>query len=257
MNKIRNQKPRNWIFLRGLTRHSGHWHEFKTIFKKHFPQDEIELLDLRGNGDLAFSSSYFSIAENVRDLRSRSDFLRNQKSVHLLSISMGAMIATEWAHHYPEEIQGAVLINTSDRDSSRFYQRLQTSSWPQILSAIQNHQDPVKKELGIIDLTTELISQKTKEELAICFSKMPATSFKNFLKQLFAASQYRFPENKPKTEILILSGRQDKLVSSTCSELLAKKWTLQAHAHPTAGHDLSLDCPDWICEQIQTWLSLT
>ena len=41
-----------WIFLRGLTRESGHWGTFTAQFEKAMPGCEVVALDLPGNGSL-------------------------------------------------------------------------------------------------------------------------------------------------------------------------------------------------------------
>ena len=249
---------RKWIFLRGLARSSSHWGSFLDQFKKDFPQDEIELIDLRGNGDLLHSPSWLSIEDNVRDLRARSRFIQSGCSVHLLSISLGSMIATEWSRKFPEEIEGAVLINTSDRGTASFFHRMRLRNIRHFLSILKNPQQSVASEKIILEMTTNFPgTEMVIEEWADIFSKLAPTSRLNFIRQIIAAARYKFPEHKPKTEILILCGGKDKLVNPICSERIAKMWTLTTHRHPTGGHDLPLEVGDWVCEQIANWLKET
>jgi pimeloyl-ACP methyl ester carboxylesterase len=244
---------RHWIFLRGLARNSDHWGPFKVAFQSHFPQDKIELLDLRGNGSLAHSPSYASIADNVRDLRARSHFLQEGRKVSLLSISMGAMIASEWARRHSDEVQELVLINTSERGSSKFWERLRPFSYPRLAKILLHQETSPEIELDILKITSHLAD---KEKWSKIFAKSPSTTRMNFAKQIFAASRYEFPRHKPKTDVLILNSAKDRLVHPSCSENIAHLWHLRVHTHPTAGHDLPLDAPDWICDEIARWHSL-
>lgn len=248
-----NSSLRKWIFLRGLGRHSGHWGPFLDQFKKDFPQDEFELLDLRGNGTLAHSPSWLNIEDNVRDLRARSRWIHDGQSVYIMSISLGAMIATEWARKYPEEIEGIVLMNTSDRGTASFFERMRLRNIYRFLPLLLKGVNSPGVEKKILEMTTTMPGL---EQWADIFSKMKPTARKNFIKQIIAASRYKFPEHKPKTEVLILCGDKDPLVNPVCSKRIAKMWTLTPHCHPTAGHDLTLQEPDWVSEQLKNWLEI-
>lgn len=247
------KETRKWIFIRGLARHSGHWGPFVDQFKNTFPEDEIELLDLRGNGQLAHSPSCTSIADNVRDLRARSKWIKAGHAVHLMTISLGSMIGTEWATLFPQEISGLVTINTSDKGNSSFFERMRPQNYLRIVHILKNPKDAPMIENEILQMTTNHLEHIN--EWAIDFSKLPKTSTSNFFRQIFAASQYEFPEHKPKTEVLILCSEGDQLVNPICTKRIAEMWTLKAHVHPTAGHDLTLEDPAWACQEIKNWLS--
>ena len=242
---------RNWIFLRGLARSSSHWGSFIEKFKQAFPDDEIELMDLRGNGSLAFSPSWISVEDNVRDLRSRSKFVSDGRQIHLMSISLGAMVATEWSRKFPEEIEGVILINTSDRGTASFFHRMRLRNVRHFLQILKNPENNLASEKQILEMTT---SMPGMEQWADIFSKLTPTSRSNFIRQLAAAARYRFPDHKPKTEVLILCGAKDKLVNPICSERIAKMWTLTAHCHPQGGHDLPLEAGAWVLDQTKAWL---
>lgn len=246
-------KKASWIFIRGLARHSGHWGPFIPVFKKFFPEDEIELIDIRGNGHWAHSPSLTSISQNVRDLRDRSQTIRAEKKPYLLTISLGSMIGVEWAHRYPEELSGVVTINTSDRSHCYFWERMQPANYLSLISLLPYKKNSPLLEKRIIDLITE--DFPGKDEWAESFSKMPQTSRINFVKQVFAASQYNFPDKKPKVDLLMLNSLGDKLVHPVCTERIAESWKLKVHTHPTAGHDIPLQDPTWVSEQILQWRS--
>jgi pimeloyl-ACP methyl ester carboxylesterase len=243
---------RHWVFIRGLGRHSGHWGPFVAEFRKWFPEDRIELMNLRGNGDLAHSPSLGSIADNVRDLRARSQFLRDEQPLHLLTISMGSMVGIEWAQQFPQEIEGVVAINTSDKGSSSFFERLRPANYEHFVSLLLRGATPLQIENDILKITTNLLPDR--QHWAEIFAQTPATSRSNWLRQLCAASTYHFPEHKPRTEILLLASEKDRLVNPVCTKNIAEMWALKPHLHPSAGHDLPLDDGAWVCQEIQNWL---
>lgn len=75
-----------WIFLRGVGRHSSHWGSFPSRFLQAFPDAEIELLDLAGNGEETDRRSYLEIGAYALDLRQRSRFV-NEGKVRLIVTS--------------------------------------------------------------------------------------------------------------------------------------------------------------------------
>jgi predicted alpha/beta hydrolase family esterase len=48
----------------------------------------------------------------------------------------------------------------------------------------------------------------------------------------------------------VLASRDDKMVSPKCSEDIARYYNANLIEHPSAGHDLTLDDPSWVTEQI-------
>ena len=72
----------------------------------------------------------------------------------------------------------------------------------------------------------------------------------NALRQLLAAMRFNAPSLPPQTRVLLLTGAQDRLVDTRCSQALAAAWQCEIAVHPTAGHDLPLDDASWVAEQI-------
>ncbi len=240
---------RHWIFIRGLGRHSLHWGPFIESFQKSFPEDQIEFLDLRGNGTFAQSPSLMTIKDNVRDLRSRSEFLKKHSPVYLMTISLGSMVGVEWAHSFPDEVAGLVTMNTSDRGNSPFFDRMKPFNY------LHPAQSLAKRiPIPLLDQALEKWMRKAHKAYPLKDSPYPETSPKNLIRQLVAAGRYEFPKQKPKTEILMLCSDGDLLVSSACTKKIAQMWTLKPHVHPTGGHDLPIDAPEWICDEVHNWI---
>lgn len=247
-------EARSWVFIRGLARHSEHWGPFLNVFKIHFPHDEVELLDLRGNGELLHSPSYVDMADNVRDLRARSKFLKAGKKVHLLTISLGSMVGVQWAELFPEDLESLTMMNTSDKGSSYFFERMRPRNYIKLFRLIKQSRKGTLLEKQVLDMVTN--NPAEYRQWAERFAKLPSTSKVNFFRQLIAAARFEFPKHKPKTDILILASKRDNLVNPICSQKIADMWHLKPHIHETAGHDIALEAPNWICEQLENWLGV-
>lgn len=238
----------NWIFIRGLARHSVHWGPFLETFQKTFPEAHIEQLDNSGTGNQAHIPSLLTISESVRDLRRRSKIL-HKGPVHLMTISLGSMMGIHWASQYPKEVTSLTVMNTSDPRNSRFWERLQPQNYVRILSALGRKPENDQLE----ELIFEMIAPTTpnREKWARIFAEQKAITPLNFARQLLAASSFRLPTQKPPMPVLILASRGDQLVNPVCSERIAKQWNEEVVWHPTAGHDIALEDPQWVCDQIK------
>ncbi|MBM4201695.1 MAG: alpha/beta hydrolase, partial [Gammaproteobacteria bacterium] len=175
----------------------------------------------------------------------------------LLSISLGSMVAIDWAQRFPDELAGVVLINTSLAGLSPAYRRLRWRILPEML-IIARERDVARREAGILRLTSN--AQPFRRELIdarVQADRRHPVSGRTLLRQLWAAARFRPSLEKPRVPVLLLSGQGDRMVSPRCTEDLAELWNLEPRRHPTAGHDLPLDDPDWTIDSVQQWLSGT
>lgn len=248
----------NWILLRGLTRESGHWGNFLTQLQQAFPDTQINCLDLPGSGVFYQQSSPNSIPEIARQLRQHA--LENgwlQSKATLLTLSLGGMIAWEWMQQFPDDIDGAALMNCSLASVSPFYQRLRWQSYGK-LAQIVCQSDIYQRELEIVKLVSNVAEQH--EKIAAQWGKIQRlrpVSSKNALRQIISAAKYKPVSDKPAPPVLLLNGLRDRLVSPACSERISKRWAIPLVSHPWAGHDLSSDDGQWVVEQLRQWLMST
>ena len=247
--------PKHWVLLRGLVRQKRHWEQFPSRLEQAFPDAQIHLLDLPGNGSLCDRPSPLSIREMVEAARRQLKVQKVSEPIHLLSISMGGMVTVEWMHQYQEEIAGAVIINSSLGNMGSLFERLRPQNYPAILKNIILQQSGYRREKLILDISSNLYPHKA--ELAKKWQQYALThptSTKNAMRQLLAAARYRGPNSRPHAHALVLRSAQDLLVNPKCSEVLAKAWNWPLFTHEKAGHALALDDGAWIIEQIQGWL---
>lgn len=242
-------EKRHWILLRGLVRGSGHWADFPAHFKKKFPNDELELLDLPGNGELFKQTSPTKISDYVDLVRKQSSAIAQGHKVNILALSLGAMVAVDWLRQFPEDVEKAYLVVTSDSQTSRFYERLRPANYLKILSLAKAQNVREREEQLLKLLANDKSRRKEVLESLASYSASHPVDLKNFVRQLYAASQFRFPAKAPpQTELIGAWG--DQFVHPTCTIRIAKKWGLSARMHPWAGHDIPIDDPAWLLEQL-------
>ena len=245
-----------WIFLRGLMREARHWGEFPTQFRAAMPGQDIVTIDFPGNGSLHEEKSATTVeqmAEHCRNYLKQSGHL---PPYHVVALSLGAMVAVAWADRHPADIKKMVLINTSLAPHNPFYQRLRPQNYLTLCSLLM-HGSVAHREALIWQLTSSKTSDEQRKNTVaqwrIYATECPINRM-NIVRQLRAAMFYRAPKGIPAASILLLAGRQDKLVNPACSLTLAQKWACPIKIHPSAGHDLPLDDGEWVAQQIKAWL---
>ncbi len=238
-----------FVLIRGLFREARHWGKFIGELEEQFPSANIPTPDIPGNGRLHHATSPKTIA-------CMTDALRKQVPVRcqlkLVALSMGGMIAIDWMTRYPEEIESAVLVNTSARPISPFYYRLRWMIYPQIIKMVF-HSAP-QKEQDILALTSNKYrhDKKLLDDWKQWQQECPVST-RSAKNQLWAAARFSIT-SKPQQPVLIVTSQADRLVDHHCGAHLAKTWQTDHATHETAGHDLPLDEPVWLANTIKNWL---
>ena len=245
----------SWIFLRGLTRGTAHWGRFPDAFRNAVPDSRVIPLDLPGNGSLNQVPSPLSITGMVSYCRTELLQRGEKPPYYLLAMSLGAMVAAEWSYQYPDEVAGCVLINTSFRPVSPFYRRLRPRNYLALLRLALLKTTSSDRERIILKMTSNNAAshEQVIPDWIATRLEHPVKEV-NALRQLMAAARYRVPAAPPPVEVLLLAGVQDELVNVECSLAIASRWKCSLELHPSAGHDLPLDAPLWVTEQVRLWL---
>jgi len=250
----------HWIFLRGLVRESAHWDDFPDRFVRAIPAARPYLVDLPGNGEHWRLLSPLSIGDMMEFTRREAlAMMRGHREpgepLYLFTVSLGSMVAIEWAHRHRQEIAGAVLVNTSLRPLSPLHERLSWRSWP-LLGRIMVTKDTAERERLILKLTAETGAENPELIAARVetFQRHPVRAI-NVVRQLWAAARYCPPPENPEVPLLLLNSLGDRMVDPACTKAIAGHWPVELKTHPWAGHDLPLDDPDWTVEAVREWLS--
>lgn len=255
------KQPYPLVFIRGLLRSQWHWGDFRTKVVEQFPDRQCLFLDIPGNGECFQQKSPCQIRQMTLALITQVNVLNIvADKVDLVSISMGGMIALDWANYAPEQINSLVLINTSLKNFSPFYQRLQPKSWWLLVTMLFKNKH--QKERQIYQLTSNFsvaapyVSEQEKrahQQVTIThwlkLVQQQPVKFINGLRQLIAAANFTLTK-KPKVPITLLVSECDQLVAKQCSEQIAHAWQLELVIHPWAGHDIALDDPHWLCQKL-------
>ena len=235
------------VLIRGLLRGKYHWGPFTEKLQAVFPHRKIIAVDIPGCGELSLEISPCSIEAMVESIRSQ---LALKAKVDIISLSLGGMIALKWAEIYPSEVSSVVCINTSAKGFSPFYQRLRPKNYLKILSAFWA--SPFQREFLIYSIVSNKKMDLDVVSHWILINKLHPIKRVNFIRQLLAA--LRFETTKPDCRLLFISSIQDTLVSSQATQAMAIRWQVTLIKNEQDGHDIPLDNPDWLCEQLLSWL---
>jgi pimeloyl-ACP methyl ester carboxylesterase len=248
-------RPGVWVLLRGLTRDSRHWGGFPEQLREALPDARVVPLDLPGNGLLNDQTSPTRVEAMADHCRAE---LRRQglpPPYGVLAMSLGAMVTVAWAQQAPQDLAAGVLINTSLRPFSPFYQRLRPANYPTLLRLLIAGGSPMEWEQAVLRMTSRQV-RAPEPLLALWegFRRQRPVARRNALNQLVAAARCQAPSARPAPPLLLLSSAQDGLVNPRCSAALARAWGLEQVVHPDAGHDLPLDDGAWVAAQVRRWV---
>jgi pimeloyl-ACP methyl ester carboxylesterase len=257
----------SWVLLRGLTREARHWGALPQQIAGRLTQtpgleaEQVLALDLPGNGAFCGLAS-------PRSVRAMVDFARQQlrerglaPPYSLLAMSLGGMVATDWAQRYPQEIARLVLVNTSLRAFSSLTERLRPQNWLSLglLAARWGSTAQIGQAESVERVIHKLTCQRLdtrKEDIAAwaAIRRDAPVSAANAGRQLWAAATFKGAA-APRCAVLVLSSQGDQLVNPRCSARLASAWQAQHQQHPWAGHDLPHDDAEWLCQRLALWLA--
>lgn len=234
------------VLLRGLAREQRHWGDFAPLLAGRLLQPVL-LQDLPGMGEYHRQSSPHQMSALASTLAQRL-LQKHQGPWDLVAMSLGAMLALELASQYPLRVRSLVLINTSVAGLLPFYRRLRWQQYPAVLAALCG---PLRlREQIILQLTSNHPGRRGQQlESSLHYAQQYPPSRLNALRQLWAASRFQLPA-RPACPLLLVCSEQDRLVDPANSYLLADRWQLPLRCHSWAGHDLALDDPAWLVDQI-------
>lgn len=236
------------VFLRGLIRSRYHWLEFPERFAEDF---QVIQPELPGNGyqySQTTPSDIPSMMENIR-AQVRAE---HEGPITVIAVSMGAMIAAEWARQYPDEIESLHLINTSLANMSYPWERMTAGSFFRLLFCFG---DRVRLERTIFDLTINRALTAGESAPWVRFADEHPLRWRNVFVQLIAASRYKGPTSAPVHDVFFYNAAGDRLVKPGCTARIAHRWKKPLLTHPSAGHDLPADDPSWLEHSIRAQLT--
>ena len=245
---------RDWVLLRGLTREAGHWGALPRALQDALPDVRLHLLDLPGAGvhhGLRCPRSVAAITAHCRAELARRGVAG---PVGLLGLSMGGMVAADWAQRHPAEVAALVMVNSSTRSLSPLHRRLRPAAW-RAVPALLWHWGHAPAEARVLALSSRHHADDPAvvgEWVALQRSRPVGRA--NALRQLLAAARHRVGP-RPSCPTWVVCSARDALVHPDCSRALARHWGVVLAEHPEAGHDLALDDPAWLARRLAAWVT--
>ena len=244
-----------WVLLRGLGRDARHWGPFANEFQQRIGKDKLLMLDTLGNGRYADQQSPINISQYTEHCRQQFsekyplDKLNAKRSINLVALSLGGMIALDWAQRYPEEVKSLTVINSSVANLTPWYNRLKLMSLFKLVKFFFFSSNPKHIEGMILRLTSNQVQPHPMLAQWTDYRVESTTTLVNLLRQLYAAARFRL-ETPLSISPLIICSRNDNLVAYRASKDLYN--TIGGHMiiHPWAGHDIPLDDPIWLSKNI-------
>ncbi len=245
--------PRNWLILRGLTREQRHWFGFPDLLAQSL-RIQVSKLDLPGVGTEFTRMSPWTVDDISFDVFDRFKLIagRDVEPWGVMGLSLGGMVSLTLAELYPEWFSHVVVINTSSRLSTMF-QRMRPRAMLGLANALTEARAD-DRERSIYRMSTKLQRENARDYalLASVFQDSHPVTRATFVRQLVAAARYRVPTELDQ-RILVLSSRGDELVSPDCSRSIAEALGAELVEHPSAGHDLPLEDPEWVARKVAAW----
>ncbi len=194
------------------------------------------------------------MTEHVRSEIASVEILARQEPIYVVGISMGGMVALDWAQRYPQELRGLVMINSS-AGNQPFWWRLRPAAWATMIRALLGDASTREaKVLSIVSNNAEGYARHLNQWLSI--QQQRPVSRATIVTMLRAAAQFH-PAPNCTVHGLVLASEGDAMVSVRASLSLAQQFGWAAQQHPDAGHDLPMDDPGWVAQKLVDWLTPT
>ncbi|HSV38175.1 MAG TPA: alpha/beta hydrolase [Nocardioidaceae bacterium] len=241
-----------WLLIRGFTRDQRHWGAFADVFAESMG-DEVVCLDAPGFGTQAGRRSPRTMQAITDDFRHQLDAIRGDSTWSVLGISLGGMVTMDWCSRYAEDFERAVVVNTSAADVSTITSRFNPSAIVGLAQAVKGVEAKERAALAISSNRDKAFLDDLSRQWAV-FQRERPPSRGSVPSQAMAAARFRLPAHV-EPPLLVLGSRGDRLVSYRCAEDIAQRLGAELRLHDDAGHDLPLDDPHWVCDQVRDWVS--
>lgn len=239
------------VLLRGLARGQHYWLDFPEQLQQRFPGKRVVALDLAGNGERFAEPSPATIAAAVEDIRQQLQQQGLQPPYQVVGLSLGGMIALEWLHS-SNEVERAVIINSSHAGLCSVFERMYPRAMLRLLCAL--FYSARLREQQVYWLTSDKGYRQAVVARWQALARQQPVSRANFWRQIRIARSFTRTLKPHPDNTLVLVAEHDHLVSPRCSRKLAQALQCPLHSNDKAGHDLPLDEPEWVQDQLLAFL---
>jgi len=240
------------VLLRGLARWSEHWLGFdEKLIEQGF---RVIMVDNRGFGrsngaQNAEDFSLYDLADDVAQIISRE----SPAGVHIVGLSLGAMIGLVLAATKPQLIRSLIMVNSSVGSSG--LPRLGRQALLVIIQVLLSG----RRSYGALArlLLGPNTSLEKREKLAAAWAAIDADakiSVRQLWRQLKAARAFSGSVDMAAVQcpVTIVRCDGDQFVDPRNSNFIHKFIShSELVAHPLAGHELAVDDPEWFVKTIK------
>lgn len=253
MSNAETKKSKKIFLILGISREKRNWNHPIQVLQSTLPDYEVIALDNPGVGQHHKIPVPLSIDGHIDFLKKSFDKLKGDEN-YFVGWSLGGMIVAKWSHLYPKDMNGMALITSSSGSNSMPWQRIRPLILPSVIKATLFSKGE-KREQGLFDTTCKNESNRAAlvKEWKVINDECPVT-FMSILRQFIAASMFFSHSFKKQHPVLVLGAPNDQLVNNKSSQALAKFWDAPYKEHPTAGHDIFNDDPEWVAEQLKAFI---
>lgn len=252
---VRGAGSKTVVLLRGLGRWSDHWMGFEDVLAKEGCR--VITVDNRGFGKsgavtLAGSLSIDQLAEDVAMIIAKEA----PGGAHIVGVSLGGMIGLSLAALKPQFVLSLMIVNSSV--SSAKMPRLTKKGLLALASVV------ARSKKGYETLAEALLAPSSSPEKKMKLAKSwqltdaaQKPKLSHVWAQLMAARKFSgLPEMAAaRCPVTIVKCAGDLFVDPKNSEFIQKNIrNAELVIHPTAGHELAFDDPEWFKKAIMKQL---
>ena len=249
-----DKKKLNIYLIRGLTRESGHWGDFVNLLESQLPEAKIHLMDLPGAGIYHKTKAPSSLKKMVDFMRKDIiDTINPEEHNIVFATSLAGMLATEWTINYKNDFDGLIMVNSSFKGICSTNERANKSVRGDMLRILLTNN--IKKRERLIIKVNSNKSEMVDKLLDawVLIQKKRKMSRMNIFRQTLAGMRYNLNGQKPEIPILVIGSKGDRMVSPSCIEKIHNHFGGDLIWHPTSGHGLPLDEPEWLSKTVSNW----
>ncbi len=181
------------------------------------------------------------------------------ESAHFVGASFGAEVALELAASRPEKVRSLILITAMDRETPDF--RKGSDEMRAVLTAILAGAEPGGfYDLLVAGVYSAAFREAEAEGLAARRAQtnlLPRTWFEGVDHLLAAMSGFDLTPRleKVRCPALVLLAADDRVMDRARSRALAAAIGAECLTHPTSGHALVVEDPEWVTRECLAFLA--
>ncbi|MBI5288575.1 MAG: alpha/beta fold hydrolase [Chloroflexi bacterium] len=246
------------LLIMGFTMNAGAWAAQVPALSERY---HVIAFDNRGAGRTTQPDGPYTMRQMAADAAGLLDHL-GIASAHVIGISMGGMIAQEFAINYPERVRSLVLAcTTPGGPRSAGYQQMMDSGAEALeAESLEALMTPERlQESMLLAFTPEYLASPGPafQQMAVTTLQFPQT-LEGMKGQLMAIREHDTFDRLSRitAPTLVIGGTDDMLVDAANSPILAERIPgAELHMFPGLRHGFNVEDPDEVNARILEFLA--